>query len=148
MCNFPNFLLCIHCFFAISAFCLLTSCISVFLYICAVYVQFVLVFKYIASLFSSWRPNLIINHRMSNVPLLKVCNGVEDCSDGSDEVQVPGGCIFNLTCSAEEFKCASARQCVSRQNYFTGPIDFVSCTHIRPKCCCSVVGVKHCLTFL
>ena len=40
-CNFLKNILCIHWFFAVSAFCLLLpDCISVFLHICAVYEQF------------------------------------------------------------------------------------------------------------
>ena len=45
LCDFPQYILCIHCFFPIPAFCLLFDVFRVFLSICVVYGQFVLVIQ-------------------------------------------------------------------------------------------------------
>ena len=64
----------------------------------------------------------------------KVCNGVQDCPDGSDE-QIGDTCFFNVTCSMEEFACVSTTQCVSRLWICDGDKDCRDGSDESPEAC-------------
>ncbi|XP_017271351.1 low-density lipoprotein receptor-related protein 1 isoform X3 [Kryptolebias marmoratus] len=46
------------------------------------------------------------------IPQRWTCDGDKDCPDGADE-SVKAGCVFNDTCSSDEFMCQN-RQCIPR----------------------------------
>ena len=60
------------------------------------------------------------NHENKCIGKEKVCDGIRDCSNGSDE-KIGETCFKNQTCSAEEFACAS--KCISKTWLCDGDID-------------------------